>query len=409
MWLFLFWASLGLVLYTYAGYPAILYLMGRFRARHESARRDAPAPSVCLVISAFNEESVIRQKIENSLALERAGAMSIVVASDGSTDRTVAIAREYEDHGIRIHHSDTRRGKNAVLNDVVREVKEDVVVFTDSNSLMARDAIVRMLDRFREPSVGCVVGEMTYAADATSAGKGESLYWRYESRIKMWESNLGSVLVANGPIFGARRSLFRDLFPDVANDFQTPFDVANQGYATVYEPKAMASERASGLWEEEFDRKVRIVMRGLTGFRRLRSRMHGMRLWQFISHKLIRWCVGAVLAVTLGSTAMLARTSVNFAVFLALQLACYLAAFAGWTQRRREHMPRALQVPFYFMMVNCAALVALGRFVTGGRQVVWEKAESTRQGTAGHGFPGQGLGAVSVTAEPNVTPRALEK
>ncbi len=409
MWLFLFWASLALVLYTYAGYPAILYVIGRLRARRETPVAPAATPSVCLIISAFNEEAVIRQKIENSLALEHAGPLTIVVASDGSNDRTVSIAREYEDHGVVLHDSPLRKGKNATLNDVVRGINDDLIVFTDANSLLSRDAIVRLVARFNDATVGCVVGELKYSDDTTSVGEGENLYWRYESRIKLWESQLGSVLVANGSIFAVRRPLFRDCFPDLANDFQTPFDVANQGYGTVYEPRAVAVERTAELWEEEFGRKVRIVLQGLTGFARLRSRMHGVRLWQFVSHKLIRWWVGASLVVTLVSSAVLARDNVWFAAFLALQLVCYALAFGGWLMRRNEKMPRILQVPFYFAMVNCAALVAMGRFVAGGRQVVWEKAESTRKTPAAHAFPSQRLEPVAAVAEANVTPRAAEK
>lgn len=410
MWLFLFWGSLALVLYTYAGYPAILYAIGRFRSRRDAQPATLAPSSVCLIISAFNEERVIRQKIENSLALDRVGPMTIVVASDGSNDRTVPIAREYEDHGVRVLDSPLRRGKNATLNEVVRSLTEDVIVFTDANSLLAHDAVVRLLARFHDASVGCVVGELKYADDVTSVGQGESLYWRYESRVKMLESRLGSVLVANGSIFAVRRPLFRDCFPDMANDFQTPFDVANQGYGTVFEPDAVAVERTAQLWEEEFGRKVRIVLQGLTGFARLYARMHGVRLWQFISHKLIRWCVGAVLVVTLISAAVLARNNAYFAGFLAFQLACYTAALGGWLMRRKEKMPRVLQVPFYFMMVNCAALVAMGRFVTGSRQVVWEKAESTRNSPAGHAFSAQHLEPVGAgSGDSSVAPRAAEK
>ena len=409
MWLFLFWASLALVLYTYAGYPAILYVIGRIRGRRETPATPLATPSACLIISAFNEENVIRQKIENSLALERVGPLTIIVASDGSNDRTVSIAREYQDHGVHVHDSPLRKGKNATLNDVVRGITEDIIVFTDANSLLSRDAIVRLAARFSDPTVGCVVGELKYADDTTSVGEGENLYWRYESRIKLWESQLGSVLVANGSIFAIRRPLFRDCFPDLANDLQTPFDVANQGYGTVYEPRAVAVERTAELWEEEFGRKVRIVLQGLTGFARLSSRMHGVRLWQFVSHKLIRWWVGASLVVTLIATAMLARDNPWFSAFLALQLACYTLAFGGWLMRRSEKMPRALQVPFYFAMVNGAALVAMGRYVAGSRQVVWEKAESTRKSPAAHAFSSQRLEPVAAVAEVNVTPRAAEK
>jgi cellulose synthase/poly-beta-1,6-N-acetylglucosamine synthase-like glycosyltransferase len=411
MWQFLFWGSLALVLYTYAGYPAILHILGRLRGRREIPARVPSTPSVCLIISAFNEEKVIRQKIENSLSLEYPGRIQVVVASDGSNDRTVAIAGEYEDHGVVLHHSPRRRGKNTVLNEVVRLRNEDIIVFTDANSILAKDAVSRLVARFGDPSVGCVVGELVYSHDLTSVGQGESLYWRYESKIKTLESRLGSVLVANGSIFSIRRELFRDLFPDVANDFQSPFDVANQGRGTVYEPAALAVERSAELWEEEFDRKVRIVMRGITGFARLRRRMHGLRLWQFISHKLIRWCVGAVLIVTFVSNAMLVSARPFFAVFFALQAFCYAAAFGGWLMRRRPTVPKLLYVPFYFTMVNFAALRAITRFVLGSRQVVWEKAESTRAGAApAPGFPPVELDPVAAAAGKTGAPRrAAEK
>jgi cellulose synthase/poly-beta-1,6-N-acetylglucosamine synthase-like glycosyltransferase len=243
--------------------------------------------------------------------------------------------------------------------------------------LFAPHAVARVAEPFRYPSVGCVVGELQYTRDTSSVGQGESLYWRYESLVKTLESRIASVLVANGAMFAARRALLRELYLDVANDFQIPFDVAGRGAGVVYEPAAVAVERTAELWEEEFGRKVRIVLRGITGFSRLHRRMGALRAWQFVSHKLLRWSAGALLLVLLASSAALAGTSPWFAAFLALQLACYAAACAGWLLRRRS-VPRVLYVPFYFTMVNAAAMVALARFVAGGRQAMWEKAASTR-------------------------------
>ncbi len=378
MWQVVFWVSLALLIYIYIGYPALLAALARASRRREPAPGGGETPSVCLIISAFDEEKVIRQKIENSLSLDYPRRLAIVVASDGSTDATVSIAEEYRDRGVEVHHSDRRQGKNAVLNDVVRLRTEDIVVFTDANSVLGRDAIIRLVDHLRDPSIGCAVGELVYSNDLSSAGQGESLYWRYEARIKMYESRLRSVLVANGSIFSVRRRLFRDLYSDVANDLQVPFDVASQGYGIVYEPRALAIERSADLWEEEFGRKVRIVLRGITGFRRLRGRVRGIRLWQFVSHKLLRWCVGAVLLVLLAANAALVPRSPFYAGFMVLQVLCYAAACLGWMMRSRPDVPRVLYVPFYFTMVNYAALVAMVRFLAGRRQVVWEKAESTR-------------------------------
>ena len=377
MWQLVFWCSLALILYIYIGYPAILAVAARLARSRGNPGADG-FPSVCLVISAFNEETVIRRKIENSLALEYGGRLSIVVASDGSDDRTAAIAEDYRDLRVELWHSPERRGKNAVLNEVVPLRTEDVILFTDANSHFADDAVAKLVARLRDPRVGCVVGELCYARDLTSVGQGESLYWRYEMKVKELESRLGSVLVANGSIFALRRELYRNLFVDVANDFQIPFDVANQGRRVVYERGAVAVERSAELWEEEFGRKVRIVMRGLTGFCRLHRRMRGVRLWQFVSHKLLRWSAGPILAALFVSSAALAGRSPGFAVFLGLQAACYLAALLGWRMRARPKVPRVFYVPFYYTMVNHAAVVAFIRFASGGRQVVWEKAESTR-------------------------------
>ncbi len=409
MWQLLFWASLALLVYIYIGYPAILGGLARLRRRPAPAPADAAHPSVCLVISAHNEEAVIRDKIENSLALEYPGSLSIVVASDGSTDRTDSIAREYRDHGVESFHCPVRRGKSSVLNDILRSRREDVVVFTDANALFAPDAVARLVERFRSPSVGCVVGELKYVRDASTVGQGESLYWRYESMVKVLESRLESVLVANGSIFAARRSLVRELFDDVANDFQIPFDVANQRAGVVYEPAAVAIECSAELWEEEFGRKVRIVLRGVTGFARLSSRIRGLRAWQFVSHKLLRWSVGAVLLVLLVSSLALAGRSPAFAVFLGAQLVCYAAALAGWFVRRRQNAPRVLFVPFYFAMVNGAALVAMCRFVAGRRQATWEKAASTRT-TSARGFEPGGVGSMPVAVgERGARRRLVEK
>lgn len=411
MWPLFFWASLALLLYVYFGYPALLAVLGRLRARAARPGVDhIPLPSVCLVISAHNEDAVIREKIENSLALDYEGGLAIVVASDGSTDRTHDIAREYRDHGVELFQGPIRRGKSAVLNEVVCARTEDVVVFTDANALFAPDAVTQLAGRFRDPAIGCVVGELKYVRDGSTVAQGENLYWRYESLVKVLESRLESVLVANGSIFAVRRTLVRELFQDVANDFQIPFDVANQGQGVVYEPAAVAIERCAELWEEEFGRKVRIVLRGITGFVRLNRRVRGMRAWQFMSHKLLRWSVGVILLVLLASSVALAGRSPWYAAFLALQTACYAAALAGWIARRRRRVPRVLYVPFYFVMVNWAALVAFCRYVSGHRQSTWEKAASTRQAPARAGLEAGGVGSMPVAmAERGARRRLIEK
>ncbi len=388
MWQLVFWGGVGLAAYTYVGYPAILWAWGRLFPR----RRSAPGPStparVAVVISAWNEGAVIRRRIENCLELDwPRDRLAIVVADDGSTDDTVAVAREYVDLGVRVVHDARRRGKSAVLNDVLPRLDADLVVFTDANARFAPDALRRLAAAFDDPAVGCAVGRLRYVVpNDSSSGRGEGLYWRYEGMISRLESRIGRVLVANGSIFAVRRSLVRELFADVANDFQIPIDVRAAGFDVVYVPDAVAVEPVAARWDEEFGRKVRIVLRGLTGYARLRARIRGVHRWQFVSHKLLRWFVGpAALGVLAASVAL--RSHAFYAAALGAQALFYGAAPVGRVARKGGRRFRWAAVPFYFAMVNAAALVAVARFCAGERLSVWSKAETTRAEVASPGAP----------------------
>ncbi len=380
MWQFVFWGSLGLVAYSYFGYPLVLEFLARRRRRaQQTVASGDNLPTVTLIVSAFNEESVIRERIKNCLSLDYPrDRLDILVASDGSSDGTVDIAREYAELGVRLYHYPIRRGKSAVLNDVVPGLTTDLVVFTDANCWFAEDAVNVLAQRFVDSEIGCVVGKLRYVdVDQSSVGKGEGVYWRYEAGISMRESELRSVLVANGSIFAIRRELFRPVAAEIANDFQLPMEVANAGYGVVYEPAAQAFEGTAHRWREEFDRKVRIIIRGLTGFSRLRGLMHGFRMFQFVSHKMLRWFAGFFLVLTFVANVVLAGEAPFYAIALLGQVAFYLSAGLGWMFRNHDPV-KVFYVPFYFTMVNTAAMLGTFRFAMGRRQKVWETAKSTR-------------------------------
>ena len=385
MWQLVFWSSLAFVLYSYAGYPLVLFLMRRFMKRGGQASPVEHYPSVCLLVSAFNEEKIIRKKIENSLSLDYPkDKLTILVASDGSNDRTVPIVEDYEDLGVKLFHRSSRSGKSAVLNEVMKTVRDDIVVFTDANAMFAEDALKRLVERFERPEIGCVVGKLRYVErHTTSVARGEGLYWRYEGLLSRLESSVQSVLVANGSIFAIRRELYPELYAEVANDFQIPIEIGGRGYGVIYEPEAMAFEQSTIFWQEEFQRKVRIIMRGLAGYCKLRNKITGFRRWQFFSHKLLRWAVGPILLVTLMSNAFLMRDSVFYLVTFLGQVFIYLAALNGWRVRQTRKPHPVYYLPFYFTMVNLAAVVATVKFMFGGRQRVWEKAESARLAPVG--------------------------
>jgi cellulose synthase/poly-beta-1,6-N-acetylglucosamine synthase-like glycosyltransferase len=389
MWQFVFWSSVSVVLYCYVGYPLILLLARKLSRRGRPVIQTDDYPTVCLLISAFNEEKVLRKKIENSLSLDYPREkLSILVASDGSTDRTVSIAQDYEDLGVALFHRPVRSGKSAVLNEALKTIRSEIVVFTDANAMFAGDSLKRLVAHFSDPKIGCVVGKLRYVdGRSTSVSKGEGIYWRYEGMLSVLESSLGSVLVANGSIFAIRRELRPELYPEVANDFQIPIEIGARGHDVLYEPEAVAFEHSTIFWQEEFQRKVRIIVRGLAGFCKLRGKIRGFRRWQFVSHKLLRWAIGPMMLLILVSNVALARGSVFYTLTLAAQLFLYLAAVSGWRMQRTRRPHPLFYLPFYFSMVNLAAVVAIAKFISGQRQRVWEKAESARFAPAG--APGQ--------------------
>ena len=380
MWEIIFWLSIAMIIYPYFGYPVLLYFFGRFKSRTSPAATDSNVPSMCLLISAFNEEKIIRKKIENSLGLDYPrDKLRILIASDGSTDDTVAIAGEYTDRGVELFHREQRSGKSAVINEAINITNEQIVVFTDANCMYAQDALLKLSRHFSCPEIGCVVGKLSYVErHMTSVGKGEGVYWKYEEKIKILESRLQSVLVGNGAILAIRRELFSHLYPEVANDFQLPVEIGSRGYGILYDPEAVTVERSTIFWQEEFQRKVRIVLRGLTGFSILKSRFRGFRLWQFISHKMIRWLIAPFLVLAIVANALLLGGSWLYNLIFAGQIVFYLAAGNGWRLIRTRKPRSIFYVPFYFTMVNFAAIVAIVKFLSGSRQTVWEKAESAR-------------------------------
>lgn len=374
----LIYTIIGLIAYIYAGYPLILAFLGLFAPRRRGHGEDR-LPSVALIVSAHNEERIIREKIENCLKLDYPrDRLKIVVSSDGSEDGTNGIVREYEGLGVVLKAFDRREGKSATLNKTVLGLEEDILVFSDANAFYKEDALIRLVRRFDVEETGCVVGRLIYLDNESYVGKGESLYWRYEGLLNRLESRLGSVLVGTGTIMAIRRELFRPVMKDVANDFQIPAEVASQGYAVVYEPGAIAYERSTYFFREEFSRKRRIIVRGLTGYSHLRHNFGGsLRTFQFISRKLMRWWVGVALPIVYVANIFLLDEP-RFMVFFILQNIFYIFASIGAILRRGHVRTKIFFIPFYFVMVNAASVAAILTFLSGGRLSSWEKAETTR-------------------------------
>jgi len=379
------WVSAGALLYTYVGYVLLLWLIVRLRGER-GVRRSSVRPRVSLVISAYNEAGVMRQKLDNALALSYpTGRLEIVVISDESTDGTDEIALSYASRGVRLERQTTRRGKTAGLNRVVPTLDADIVVFSDANAMYAPDAIEKLVRNFGDPDVGCVTGEARYLErDDSAADAGERAYWNYEIQIKRLETSVGSMVGGDGAIYAIRRELWQTLPNDAINDFLNPLQIVTAGWRAVYEPEAVCYEETAGEVAREYRRRVRIVSRSWRAVFQAPAALNPLKVGFFtislLSHKVLRWFSGAFLVAgivaALGlilSTAAL--SSAGLAALAAGAVAMYLLV---------PSVRRPVQLGVYFIAITGASVIGLAKGSLGRVSATWNtpRAFSDARGDA---------------------------
>lgn len=373
-----FWASVLGIVYTYALYPLLVGLLAALRRRSAPAPDPDTMPGVSVVVSVFNEGCILREKLANLAALEYpADRIEFVFGSDGSTDETVALLRDASLPGLRLFPFTDRRGKSAVLNDLVRESRGEIIVFSDANTMYDPATVRRLVGHFGDPRIGGVCGELLLRSPVeTAAGTGETSYWEYETRLKKWESAYATIVGATGGVYAIRRELFRPL-PDgkpVVDDLLIPLEVVRRGYRVVYEPGALAYEEASGSIAVEFRRRARIGAQILSGMPEIADLLNPLRgfialaLW---SHKILRWAVPLFAVVIFGASMALAPDSVLYAGLLAAGLAGSLLALAGWIAERRGFRLGIFGLPFYIVAMNVALTTGFVRALTGRQRTTW--------------------------------------
>jgi cellulose synthase/poly-beta-1,6-N-acetylglucosamine synthase-like glycosyltransferase len=386
-----FVAVLMVLAYHYVGYPLTLAVIA-------ALRRDRPVgagngtPPVTLIISAYNEEDVLRAKLENALALEYPrDRLEIVVASDGSTDRTVAIAGEFADRGVVVHEYRTNRGKNAALNDTVPLVRGEIVVFTDANGRYRPDAMRRLVAYFDDARVGSVCGELIYLNYSKNpVAEGYNRYWRFDQLQKRLESQLHTLLGANGSIFAIRRGLHRPLPNSVCNDMVLPILIAAGGHAVVYAPDAVSTEAGSADLREELRRRSRIIARGILGVRAVAGEVLGARRWllgwELLWRKAVRYAMPFWFLLLLGSSAFLPGP---WRLLFVAQLAGWLAApvVAMLPQGR---LRRLASPALYLGVGTLAALLAWVQLLAGRDFSRWETVSRPHE----QGFDAVGSGSM---------------
>ena len=369
----LFWVSAGLLAYTHVGYPLVLWLLARLTRTRALPAGGGELPSASLVVAAYNEEAVIAGKVHNVLALDYPrDRLELIVASDGSTDRTVALARAAGADAVL----DLPRGGKALAQDAgVAQAHGQIVVFSDANSLWAPEALRALVAPFADARVGYVCGQVRFTRPAGGSNE-EGAYWRYEMAVRSLESRLGGITAGNGAIYALRREHHEPGDP-YTGDLSLPFRMAKRGLRAVYASAALAEEPMVPTLEGEFRRKRRMMSRAWGTILRggmLSPRGYGpLFAFELASHRLLRYASPLLHLLALGTNIALLGQGWVYTVTLALQVAFFLAAALG------AFVPfRPARLAYYYLLVTGSILFGFWDWVRGGAPLVWEKAEGTR-------------------------------
>ena len=371
----IFWAAIGLIVYAHLGYPVLLWALSRAFGEGAPPTEDAgELPRVTLVIPAYDEEEVIERKVANARELDYpAGLLEIVVASDGSSDRTAELAREAgADRVLEL----PRGGKVAALNLAVKEAQGGILAFSDANSYWRPDALRRLIARFADGRVGYACGQVRFSGG--EGGNQEGLYWRYEMAVRSMETRLAGITAGNGAIYAVRREAYIELDPSRGQDIGFPFELTKRGWRAVYEPGAVAEEKMAPTVEGEFRRKRR-MMWGLWdvmlkwGMLDPRGYGPGYAL-EIYSHRLLRYLTPWLHLIAFGVNLALLGDGTLYVVTMALQVALLVGALLG---RFVPALP--FRIAYYYVTVTASIAVGLwDRLRAGSVPIGWEKVEGTR-------------------------------
>ena len=386
----LFWAMLLIVFYTYIGYGILLYIIIRLKRFFRGKPREAvlppdeELPDMTLLICAYNEEDVVAEKMKNTLAIDYPkDKFRIMWVTDGSNDHTNELLKAYPE--VDIVFSPERRGKSAALKHGLRELKTRYVAFTDANTMLNPGAMKEIARQFMDPTVGCVSGEKRVMAkkDGDMAAEGEGLYWRYESTLKRWDSELYSTMGAAGELYAIDPTLVREV-PDEAllDDFMMSMYVVEAGKRIAYAPDAYAQEYGSANIFEESKRKRRIAAGGLQSIWWLRRMLNPMRqplvTFQYVSHRVLRWSVTPVAMIILlivNGLLSIMGAGLFYDIILILQILFYTMALIGWLSSRYGHKNKVPYTIYYFVFMNINVFRGMAYLRTHGKSGAWEKAK----------------------------------
>lgn len=400
---FLFWFSIFMIFYAYFGYALILMAIDTYRrlfglqtSKHEGPKSplsDESLPSASFIITAYNEEARIVNKIENTLLLSYpAEKLEIIVASDCSNDRTDDIVREYAENGIKLVRAPERKGKENAQMHAVQSATGDILIFSDVATILEPNAANQIISNFVNPSIGCVSSEDRFI-DRGGHASGEGLYIRYEMLIRALESRVNTVVGLSGSFFAARKEVCRDWVPDLQSDFNTLLNTVKMGMRGISDPLSIGYYKNIIDERKEFKRKVRTVLRGITVMIRnlylLNPSNYGLFSWQLLSHKICRWLVPLFLITAFFSNLILIGSGLDYlslflfqsffygsAIFHSMQLKKKsLETFGGSRQRAGVKFAQIARISYYFVSVNASILAAWIKYLFGKRATLWEPSK----------------------------------
>ena len=384
----LLWVSIGVVVYTYAAYPVILWVAAKLSRPCRSIPSSEFFPFVSLIIAAYKEDKVIVQRLTNALTLNYpADRYEVLVGCDGNEDLTGELVRTFDDHRIRLIQYPVRRGKASVLNDTVPQAQGEILIFSDANTDMHPDALRNLARHFTASFVGGVCGQLILQ-DAATGKNVDGVYWKYENFLKKKEADLGALLGVNGGIYAIRKELFQPIPANtIIDDFLIGMRIHEQGYELLYDPTAIAYEETAETIQAEFQRRIRIGAGGFQSLVWLWKLLDPRRGWIafcFLSHKLLRWvCPFFMLTAYLSN--LLLIDDIWYARLFIMQTLFYLTAAAGLWCFHEVAIPRWMRLPSMFVSMNAALFFGFFRWLRGIRSGTWKRTERSplQPGSAG--------------------------
>lgn len=357
----------------------ILALSLFYKKKHKTGEM---LPTISFIVAAYNEEEIIRKKIINDLNLDYPkDKIEIIIISDGSNDDTYKISKEYQELGIIAMHTTERKGKTDALNRAARIAKNEILVFSDANSMFTKNALKKLVRNFYDPSIGGVSGRKSILKNSLrQASTGDHLFWKYESALKQAESHIGSIPTADGEIFALRKELFSEINPKIINDdMAITLNIIKNKKRVIYDQEAITEEEASITLKDDFNVKARMVYGGiqiLSNYNRILNPLRSLFGLQFFFHKTLRYFMWALLLLIFSLNLILFNHGLFFKIFLTLQVLFYLFALIGHEINKNEWAKNPFYLPYYFCNVQVAAFNGFIYFLKDKSLInIWQKAK----------------------------------